>query len=220
MTECLIRIRSLAHRYGATEALVDVNLDVRAGEVLALVGRNGAGKTTLMQLIVSLLDVQTGQLVRHADRIGYCPQDMRIWPDLTVREQLVFMASMQEVDAADALAVGAALGMTAHLNTLAGRLSGGQQRRLSVALALLHKPPILVLDEPEVGLDPVARMELREVLRRLADEGVGILLASHSLDEVERVADRVAMLDAGRIVATGTPGELAGDGRLEDRFLS
>jgi ABC-2 type transport system ATP-binding protein len=127
---------------------------------------------------------------------------------------------MQEVDAADALAVGAALGMTAHLNTLAGRLSGGQQRRLSVALALLHKPPILVLDEPEVGLDPVARMELREVLRRLADEGVGILLASHSLDEVERVADRVAMLDAGRIVATGTPGELAGDGRLEDRFLS
>jgi ABC-2 type transport system ATP-binding protein len=220
MTECLIRIRNLAHRFGATEALIDVDLDVRAGEVLALVGRNGAGKTTLMQLIVSLLDVQTGELVRHADRIGYCPQDMRIWPDLTVREQLVFMASMQEVDSSDALAVAASLGMTAHLNTLAGRLSGGQQRRLSVALALLHNPPVLVLDEPEVGLDPVARMELREVLRRLADEGVGILLASHSLDEVERVADRVAMLEAGRIVATGTPGELAGDGRLEDRFLS
>ena len=220
MPECLIGIRNLAHSYGATKALVDVNLDVRAGEVLALVGRNGAGKTTLMQLIVSLLDVQTGQLVRHADRIGYCPQDMRIWPDLTVREQLAFMASMQEVDASDALTVGAALGLTAQLDMLAGKLSGGQQRRLSVALALLHKPPLLVLDEPEVGLDPAARAELRSVLRQLADDGVGILLASHSLDEVERVADRVAVLEAGKVVATGTPCELAGDGRLEDRFLS
>ena len=220
MAECLIEIRNLAHRYGPTEALVDVNLDVRAGEVLALVGRNGAGKTTLMQLIVSLLDVQTGQLRRHADRIGYCPQDMRIWADLTVREQLLFMASMQEVGESDALAVAASLGLTGLLNTLAGRLSGGQQRRLSVALALLHHPPVLVLDEPEVGLDPAARVELRGVLKRLAKDGVGILLASHSLDEVERLADRVAVLEAGRIVATGTPCELAGDGRLEDRFLS
>jgi len=220
VAECLIEIRNLSYRYGVKEVLVGVNLDVRAGEVLALVGRNGAGKTTLMQLIVSLLDVQVGQLVRHADRIGYCPQDMRIWPDLTVREQLVFMASMQEVDASDALAVGLALGLEPQLNTLAGKLSGGQQRRLSVALALLHKPPVLVLDEPEVGLDPAARVELRGVLRRLADEDVGILLASHSLDEVERVADRVAVIEAGRVVATGTPYELAGDGRLEDRFLS
>ena len=220
MAECLIEIRDLAHRYGSNQALVDVNLDIRRGEVLALVGRNGAGKTTLMRLIVSLLEVQSGRLVRHADRIGYCPQDMRLWPDLTAREQLLFMASMQEVDPADALEVAGALGLTAQLDSLAASLSGGQQRRLSVALALLHKPPLLVLDEPEVGLDPVARVELRDVLRRLADEGVGVLLASHSLDEVERVADRVAMIEAGRIVAMGTPGELAGDGRLEDRFLS
>ena len=220
MAECLVEIHELAHRFGTNQALVDVNLDIRPGEVLALVGRNGAGKTTLMRLIVSLLDVQSGRLVRHADRIGYCPQDMRLWPDLTAREQLVFMASMQEVDPADALEVAGALGLTAQLDKLAASLSGGQQRRLSVALALLHRPPLLVLDEPEVGLDPVARVELREVLRRLADEGVGVLLASHSLDEVERVADRVAMIEAGRIVATGTPGELAGDGRLEDRFLS
>jgi ABC-2 type transport system ATP-binding protein len=220
VAECLVEIHELAHRFGTNQALVDVNLDIRPGEVLALVGRNGAGKTTLMRLIVSLLDVQSGRLVRHADRIGYCPQDMRLWPDLTAREQLVFMASMQEVDPADALEVAGALGLTAQLDKLAASLSGGQQRRLSVALALLHRPPLLVLDEPEVGLDPVARVELRKVLRRLADEGVGVLLASHSLDEVERVADRVAMIEAGRIVATGTPGELAGDGRLEDRFLS
>ena len=220
MAESLIEIRHLSHHYGTTEALTDVNLVIRTGEVLALVGRNGAGKTTLMQLIVSLLDVQSGQLIRHTHRIGYCPQDMRIWPDLTVREQLLFMASMQEVEGSDALAVSAALGMTAQLDTLAGRLSGGQQRRLSVALALLHNPPLLVLDEPEVGLDPAARMELRGVLRQLADDGVGILFASHSLDEVERVADRVAVLDAGCIVAAGTPCELAGDGRLEDRLLS
>jgi ABC-2 type transport system ATP-binding protein len=220
VVESLVEIQDLAHRYGTTQALVDVNLEIRPAEVLALVGRNGAGKTTLMQLIVSLLDVQSGRLVRHTDRIGYCPQDMRLWPDLTAREQLKFMASMQEVDPADALDVAGALGLMAQLDTLAARLSGGQQRRLSVALALLHKPPLLVLDEPEVGLDPVARVELREVLRRLAREGVGILLASHSLDEVERLADRVAVIETGRVVAIGSPVELAGEGRLEDRFLS
>lgn len=219
MGDVLVRATDVTHSFGSRLALDRVDLTLRAGEVVALLGKNGAGKTTLMRLIVQLIGVQQGTL-EVSGGVGYCPQDLQVWPDLTVAEQLHFMARMQEVSADNVVTMLAELELGERADSLASELSGGLRRRLSIALATIHRPSVLVLDEPEVGLDASSRIAMRKYLRREAESGRCVLLSTHSLDEVERVADRVVLLDRGRVVGDGTPAEIAGDGTLEDRFLS
>jgi ABC-2 type transport system ATP-binding protein len=218
MTKPLLELRGVTHRYGPRVALNDVSLEIHAGEILALVGKNGAGKTTLIRLVTELLPLAEGVIERHNSSIGYVPQHIIIWPDLTVGEQLEFMCDMQEVERAHAERAAKAVGLLDRWATLGEALSGGMQRRLSIALATLHDPGVVVLDEPNAGLDPGHRLNLREHLRNLAANGTGVVVSSHDLAEVEKVADRVAVLDEGKLVALGTPAELAADGPLEARF--
>lgn len=214
----LLKVDAVSHRYGELIALDDVNLQVERGEVVGLVGRNGAGKTTLIRLVSQLIPLQSGTISIDAGAIGYVPQRLVIWPDLTVLEQLEFMAAMHEVDGSNAAAAAERMGLADKLDALGSELSGGMQRRLSIAMAMLHRPRVLILDEPHVGLDPGHRARLRELLVDLADDGIGIVLSSHELPELERAADRVVVLESGRIVDEGTPAELMRQGNLEARF--
>lgn len=218
----LLNLQGLRHRYGDVEALRGIDLEIRAGEVVGLLGSNGAGKTTLLRLVCGLIELQQGEIKqaeikqggkdpRHL--IGLCPQDDRLFLDLTCTEQLHLMGRLHGMKGAElrdrTRSLLVELDLEAKKDALADTLSGGMKRRLSLAMALLHDPDLLVLDEPDAGLDPQSRIALRGYIKGLAHEqGKGLLLATHSLDEVEKIADRVVILDAGKIVADGPPREL------------
>lgn len=221
----------LRHRYGSVEALRGVDVAVRCGEVLALLGANGAGKTTLLRALCGLLRPLAGEVtlevgggLRRREAVGWCPQGLVVWESLTCMEQVEFMASMQGVGVASGrrrgLALLEALGLGEVASRQAGQLSGGMQRRLSVALALVHDPPVLALDEPEAGLDPESRWALRRFVQEEAHgRGRAVVISTHHVDEASRVADRVVVLARGRVVGEGTPEEVAraaGAGSLEE----
>jgi len=237
--EIVLAVDGLRKSWGELRAVDDVTFTVGRGEVLALLGPNGAGKTTLMRLICGLLRPDAGRitLAPWPDRslpqvVGYCPQPLILWPDLTCAEQLVFVGRMHGLSGArcharaDALLARFALTDRAH--TLAGQLSGGLQRRLSLALALVHDPPVLILDEPEAGLDPQSRLQLRDIVRTLAHtDGKALLLSTHDMAEAELLADRVAIMDRGRLLTIDTPERLRADApgdeaarHLEDVFMA
>ncbi len=218
MTRPVLVLRNVSHRYGEHVALKEVSLSVDSGEVIALVGANGAGKTTLMRLVTTLLPLQSGEIERDSERIGYVPQRIVLWPDLTVQEQLEFTCDMHLVAREHARRACEAVGLSDQWTKLAAELSGGMQRRLSIAIALVHRPTLLILDEPNAGLDPRHRLQLRETLRDIADSGSTVLVSSHDLAEVERIADRVVLLANGSVEAVGTVAEVAGDNPLEERF--
>ena len=215
-----VSLRGLTKRYGAMVAVNGLDLTIQAGEVFGFLGPNGAGKTTTIQMICGLLAPDGGEikifgaslakLPLARTRIGVCPQHLVIWEKLTPLEQLVFLASMYDIPemvAHDrALGMLEALGLYEKRDTLAKHLSGGMKRRLNLAMALIHEPAILILDEPEAGLDPQSRVLVREYIRRWVRESEGtVILTSHNIDEVERMADRVAIIDGGRLLALDTP---------------
>lgn len=217
-TPPLLSLRGLQHHYDDLQALADISFDLYPGSLVALVGANGAGKSTLLSLICGLLPLQEGHLLHGCTleptrHFGFCPQQDRIWPDLTVQEQLRLLADLYEIPAAQAdqriEALLQSLDLRWKAETLAGQLSGGMKRRLSLAMALIHDPPVLILDEADAGLDPQSRVELRAFLRHLASqENKAILLATHSLEEVEKIAHRILFLHKGALIADGSPGEL------------
>ena len=217
LTEPILTAHEISRDYGEVRALDGVTLELFGGEVVALLGVNGAGKTTLMRILCGLdapssktSRVQTSSLAPLREVVGYCPQELTIWPDLTAREQVMMLGRLQGMSRREAgvraehlLAV---LGLSERSRELASRFSGGMKRRLSIAMALVHDPAILILDEAEVGLDPQSRVNLRAFITRLAsEEGKAILLSTHGIDEVERIADRVVILDRGSVVASGPP---------------
>jgi ABC-2 type transport system ATP-binding protein len=214
----LLDIDDVTHRHGALEALRGVSLRVHPGEVVGLLGPNGAGKSTLLALVCGLLPLQVGRITVAEGRepllhMGFCPQEDRLWPDLTCFEQLTLVATLYDLPRSvareRAASLLAELGLEDKRDAVAGTLSGGMRRRLSLAMALIHDPALLILDEADAGLDPSSRVELRDYLKDLARKrGKGILFATHSLDEVERIADRIVILDRGRVVADGAPCEL------------
>lgn len=203
-------------------------MQLQSGEVLALLGPNGAGKTTLLKMVCGLLEPDRGSIERAAvrERVGYAPQHLLVWPELTAREQLVFMARMYGRSSAEAGARADglldALGLQDKGGELARRLSGGMQRRLNIGLSLVHEPPLLILDEPTVGLDPTNRRRVHELLTGLQETTV--LWSTHDVDEADRMSDRVAIMDRGRIVRVDTAEALRSgaethDASLEDAFL-
>jgi len=204
----------VSKRYGETVALDGVDLSVADGEVFGLIGPNGAGKTTLVRALTGTTPVDGEITVRgaaptavDADRIGLLPQSFAPPARLTARELIDYYGGLYET-ARSTEEVLAAVGMTDGADSWYETLSGGQQRRVCVGIALVNDPELLFLDEPTTGIDPAGRQSLWSLLEELADGGTTIVLTSHSMTEVQRLADRVGLLQDGQLVAVGTPTEL------------
>ena len=221
--DTLLDVESLTYRYGERVAVDAVSLQVRRGEALGLLGPNGAGKTTLLSCVAGLLTPAGGRMTfagqpfeprrrrEQRARLGLVPQELALYEDLTARENLDFFARLLGArDPRAAVEQGLALaGLDGRADDRVKTYSGGMQRRLNLAIALLHRPELTLLDEPTVGVDPQSRHHLFETLEALRREGHSMLYTSHSMDEVQRLCDRVLLLDHGRVIACGTPAELA-----------
>lgn len=216
--------RGLVKRYGdGTEANRGIDLEVRCGEVVSILGPNGAGKTTFLRQLTTELRPTAGSIkvfevdaIREPQRakrmMGITPQEAGVFERLTVREHLEFFArfkrlSKREARAA-ALEVIAELGLTTEMNKRVGALSGGQRRRILIGLALLGRPPLLVLDEPTTGLDPSSRRTVWKVIRRAVAEGATVILSTHYMEEAESLSDRIGIIAQGRLIAFGTLDDL------------
>ncbi|MGZ4273366.1 MAG: ABC transporter ATP-binding protein [Solirubrobacteraceae bacterium] len=216
----MLEVADLHHRFGDRIALDGVSISAAAGEIVGLVGRNGAGKTTTMRAIMGILvpDAGTvawdGRTVGRAERLcfGYMPEERGLYPQMRIADQVAYFGrlhGMDETAAATAAAEWLArLGLAERTQDKLIALSHGNQQRVQLAVALAHKPELLVLDEPFAGLDPEAIDSLTEVLRELAAGGAAILFSSHQLELVERICRRVEILDSGRVLASGTLREL------------
>jgi ABC-2 type transport system ATP-binding protein len=213
-----IEVRDLRKAYGDVQAVNGVTFDVQAGECLALLGPNGAGKTTTTEVLEGYLHADSGSVqVLGADprtaglawraRIGIVLQSDRDLGDLTVRETVRHFAGYF-ANPRDLEEVIAAVGLEEKAKARNSKLSGGQRRRLDVALGIIGRPEVLCLDEPTTGFDTAARREFRTLIELLKSEGTSILLTTHYLDEAERLADRVAVIARGRIVACDTPTQI------------
>jgi lipooligosaccharide transport system ATP-binding protein len=215
-----IRGRGLRKRYGDLVAVDGVDFEVEVGECFGFLGPNGAGKTTTMKMIYGMAQIDGGELeVLGLDarsdrrevkaRIGVVPQESNLDRDLTVREQLEMQAIYHGVArdgrVDDLLALAR---LVERADDRPQHLSGGMRRRLLIARALVNEPRLVVLDEPTTGLDPQARLALWELLDRLRAEGITLVVTTHYMEEAERICDRLAIMESGRIVALGTPAEL------------
>jgi ABC-2 type transport system ATP-binding protein len=211
---------------GGVRVLDGVDLAVPRGALWGIVGADGAGKTTLLRCIAGLLDVDAGRVVPGRpgqSRLGFSQQGFHLYSDLTVDENVTFIGRLYGLGrnalraSADELLAFA--GLSDRRRSLAGELSGGMQQKLTLVCSLLHRPPILLLDEPTTGVDPLSRLEFWDLVEHLHAAGSTVLFASAYFDEVER-CDHVVYLDRGCVIATGTPDELRGDHRtLEDAFV-
>jgi len=215
-----ISVRGLHKSYGDNQAVAGVDLDIFRGEIFALLGPNGAGKTVTVEILegyrrrdageVSVLGVDPAKAdARWKSQIGIVLQsqggDSELTVAETVRVQAAYFAHPRPVEEVIAL-----VGLTKKLKAKASSLSGGQQRRLDVALGIVGRPRLLFLDEPTTGFDPEARRQFWELIRQLRELGTTMLLTTHYLDEAEALADRVGVIAAGRIVEVGVPAELGG----------
>lgn len=221
MPEIALQTRGLSKNYGTLTAVSDLNLEVYEGEVFGFLGPNGAGKTTSINMMCGLLKPNSGEVLIHGttldsrsdiqQRVGVCPQSIILWNSLTCIEQLIFIGEMYDLPARVARVRAEHLLEVMQLaekrDQLAKTLSGGMQRRLNLIMALVHDPEILVLDEPEAGLDPQSRVLVRDYIKSLARKKT-IILTTHNMDEADRLADRVAIIDHGQLLALGTPDEL------------
>jgi ABC-2 type transport system ATP-binding protein len=219
-SEAVVSVRGLVKRYGSHEAVAGIDLEVRRGEIFAFLGPNGAGKTTTVEILEGFQQRTEGQVsvLGHdpataggawRDRVGAVLQESQPEPGLSVRECLAMYAGFYRAprDLDETIAL---VGLTGKAGTLGTRLSGGQRRRLDFALALIGDPELIFLDEPTTGFDPSARRAAWEVVAGLQQLGKTVFLTTHYMDEAEYLADRIAVLSAGHIVAEGTPQTLGG----------
>src|SRR5581483_9961492 len=212
--QILIEARDLSRRYGATVAVSCLNLTLRKGEILGLLGPNGAGKSTTMKMLAGCLapsggSVKINGIELTADpkaaktALGYLPEQPPLYPELTVNEYLGFCAGLHRIAAGerDAALVRArkACGLDEVANKLIGNLSKGYQQRVGLAQAIIHRPPVIILDEPTVGLDPIQIREIRALITELG-KSHSVILSSHILPEIQAVCSRVMIINAGRVV--------------------
>jgi ABC-2 type transport system ATP-binding protein len=221
MAGSVISVTGLRKSYEGFEAVRGIDLEVFAGEIFAFLGPNGAGKTTTVEILEGYRDRSAGQVsvlgIDPADadrgwrqRVGFVLQESRLVPELTPREAIEqyagYYARPRDVDETVRL-----VGLEQKADIRSSKLSGGQQRRLDVALALIGDPELLFLDEPTTGFDPSARRQAWEVIEGLRELGKTVFLTTHYMDEAQTLADRVAIISSGEIVATGSPDDLGGD---------
>lgn len=220
----VIVVKNIIKKYGDVVALDNVTFEVNAGEIFGLLGPNGAGKTTLIRIITGQLEPTNGTIevlgVNHADflnsdvrfKVSYVPQENIIWEYLTVEENLQLMASMYKLSRGELREKVENLLVDFDLKNvrkrLANKLSGGMKRKLTIAMALVNDPEILILDEPTAGLDPKTRAMMLGNIEKLKELGKTILLTTHIVEEVERIADRVAIINNGKMIAIDKPANL------------
>ena len=212
--------RGLTKDFGSVRAVDGLDLTIEEGEVFGFLGPNGAGKTTSIRMMTGLVAPTSGSTEILGEKVvpgggrakaltGVCPQEIVLWEKLTTMENLLFLADMYEMPRARAKERASELlsllGLTEKAKAYASDLSGGMKRRLNVAMALVHDPKVVVLDEPEAGLDPQARVVLREFLQGLRKEKRTLILTTHNMDEAERLVDRLAIIDHGKLIALDTP---------------
>jgi linearmycin/streptolysin S transport system ATP-binding protein len=232
----------LRKRFGRIEAVRGVSFHVAEGETYGLLGPNGAGKTTTISMICGLLEPDAGEIlvagqplttrsVRAKAAIGYVPQELAVYPDLNGRENLRFFARLYGLPGAEAASrveeVLGVIGLSDRAGDLAKTYSGGMQRRLNIGIGLLHRPRLLILDEPTVGVDPQSRNAILESVEQLSAEGMAVLYTTHYMEEAERLCNRIGIIDLGELKAEGTRADLVslvgqhdrvrldGDGELE-----
>jgi ABC-2 type transport system ATP-binding protein len=219
----VLRVEGLSKRYGAIEAVTQVSFDIGEGEVFGLLGLNGAGKTTLISMLATEQRASTGDafLLAHSicneqrtvrQMIGVAPQEIALYPKLTAAENLRFVGRIYGIrgraleERLEELLE--SVGLTDRVDDYVGSLSGGMKRRVNLAAALVHRPKLILLDEPTAGVDPESRDEILKIVRRLRDDGNAILYTTHYMEEAEQLSDRIGILNSGRLVAAGTLEEL------------
>lgn len=223
MQNIAINIKDIKKQYDETIALDGVSMSISKGEMFGLIGPDGAGKTTLIRILTTLLDADDGSAEilgipvntrpeRVREIIGYMPQRFSLYQDLTVQENLRFFADLFNVSRTDRLKRTEELlnfsRLTPFVDRRAGQLSGGMKQKLALSCALIHTPQLLILDEPTTGVDPVSRREFWQILSRLKDRGVCILVSTPYMDEAAR-CDRVALIHKGHILTSGTEDDIA-----------
>jgi ABC-2 type transport system ATP-binding protein len=219
----LLEVSHLRKTFGSTVAVDDLSFQVDAGEVFGLLGPNGAGKTTTMMILAGLRQADSGTVTiagysagagRHELQmmLGVVPQDLAIYPDLTAAENLRFFGKIYRLRGIELESrvrqVIELIGLEPHANQFVRTFSGGMKRRLNFGVALLHEPRFVILDEPTIGIDPQSRTHLLERVSQLAEQGVGVIYASHYMEEVEGICRRVAIMDHGRLLVCGALNEL------------
>lgn len=213
-------VENLVRQFSGHTALNGASFSLGKGEFLALLGPNGAGKTTLIRSVAGRLRPNSGQVLIHGQpqkpggnpellrRLGIIPQNIAIYDNLTARENLSLFGRLFGVSSSDLPSrITEALewtGLNDRSNEPVSRFSGGMQRRLNIACGVLHRPDVILLDEPTVGVDPQSRQRIWEMLKQLQGQGVSIVLTTHQLDEAQQICDRIVIMDAGRTIASGT----------------
>jgi ABC-2 type transport system ATP-binding protein len=215
-----LKTENLCKSFGDLVAVENLSVEIRKGEIFGLLGPNGAGKTTSIKMITGLLKPDRGVVTINGEvagetdnrqNVGICPQELVLWNNLTCFEQLVFIASMYKVPRKTskirAMELLEKMGLQEKQNKLVKTLSGGMQRRMNILMALMHDPEILILDEPEAGLDPQSRVMVREFIQSMAKTKT-IVFTTHNMDEADRLCNRIAIIDHGKMLVTDTPENL------------
>ncbi len=225
-----LKIDKLQKAFGVKQVLTDLSLTVQAGEIYGFVGSNGAGKSTTMRIILGVLAADSGSVLFNSQpvnddsrrRIGYMPEDRGLYSREKIIDQLVFLSELYGVPRHSALKYSEELlqrlGLGERMEDKLDALSLGNQQRVQLAVALVHNPDLLVLDEPFSGLDPIAVQTMCDILKEKANMGVAVLFSSHQLDLVQRISDRVGILAGGRIAAEGTVHDLRSQGPTRYRI--
>jgi len=229
----MLEATHLTRRFGDRVAVDDVSFRVAPGETYGLLGPNGAGKTTTIRLVCGLLSADSGEVIvagmpvsssapKAKAHIGYVPQDVSLYPDLTARENLTFFGRLYRLRGAELRQrVEEVLDLIDLTDRGADRVesfSGGMKRRLNIGASLLHRPSLLILDEPTVGVDPQSRHAILESIRTLGSAGLAVLYTTHYMEEAERLCDRIGIIDHGRLIAEGTSRELVSQVGEKDRI--
>ncbi|WP_379140932.1 ABC transporter ATP-binding protein [Paenibacillus sp. sgz500992] len=224
----LIEAKGIHKQFRNREVVKGIDLEIRQGEVLALIGTNGAGKSTTLAMLLGILQPDSGEITRWRDdyraHIGVQLQSTPFFEGYTAEENLALFAALYHVKLSKAQIRNKLeeCNLADAGKTPAARLSGGQQKRLAIAVTAIHNPDLIVLDEPAAGLDPRARQEIRRMIERLAGNKVTVLFSSHDMEEVSRIADRLILMDNGQIIAEGQPEDLLQQyhaEKLEDLYL-
>ncbi len=229
----VLECRGLRKAFGRLVAVDGVGFEIAEGETYGLLGPNGAGKTTSISMICGLMERDAGEVVIdgkpltmrsvEAKRsVGYVPQDIAVYPDLTARENLTFFGRLYGIGRSELKArvdeILGVIGLADRAGDKSEEFSGGMKRRLNIGIGLLHRPRLLVLDEPTVGVDPQSRNAILESVESLSTEGMAVLYTTHYMEEAERLCDRIGIIDNGRLVAEGARRELVGLVGKHDRI--
>jgi ABC-2 type transport system ATP-binding protein len=217
----MLEVKNIVKNFGDFQALKGVSFNLKEGELVSLLGTNGCGKTTIIKITVGFEHETSGSILYNKNAmpqqlrariIGWAPQEDSFYGNLTLYENMIYFGNINGViiseakkRAEDLLKL---LKLSHKKNALAKSLSGGMKRRLNMAIALMHSPKILILDEPEAGVDPMSRVTLWDVVKAVKKQGTTILLVTHNLIETESLADRIVLMDAGKVIFEGTPKQL------------